>query len=160
MGDGEREVIMWHLTVTLAGNGNKTVRKYALNVEDFTGAMSAKDEIVSALQNVTSAVVQKATITYTENMSNTFAAAGVQVENIASISARTLNDNPVVISIPAPRDELFIGAFGDAANVVDVTSPELTQYRDALANFAYVSDGEQISQLISGKRIHRKSRKG
>lgn len=147
-------------SITLAGNGNKTSKKYVLQGADYATARANADAVKSALGNVTGAVIQSDRLTEVTKISSNFAGAGVQVENIASLAVKTVADKSAVAFIPAPVDSIFIGSSGDTANIVDIADADLVAYFNALSANTLLSDGEIPNTLVGGKRIHRKSKKG
>jgi len=67
------------------------------------------------------------------------------------------------INIPAPKPGLFVAPSGKSANIVDITDAALVAYAaiyTSTSDTATISDGEYISVLVTGKRVHRGSRKG
>lgn len=151
---------MFQLTVVIAGNGNKTNKKYNLQAVDYASAVTGKDAILAGLALVSDGVIQKTTLSEITPIASNYAASGVQVENLASLAIRTVADKPATATIPAPVDGLFLGASGDASNIVDVADADLQTYFTALSAHTYVSDGEVPNVLNGGKRIHKKSSKG
>jgi len=151
---------MWEYSLKLAGNGNKTTKKYVLQGADYATARANADAVKSALGAVTGAVIQDDRLTEVNQISSNFATAGVQVENIASLAIKTVGDKNAVAFIPAPVDTIFSGASGDLSNIIDITDADLVAYFNALSANTLLSDGEIPNVLVGGKRIHRKSRKG
>lgn len=152
----------FELSVTMAGNNTKTVKKYKLTATDYAGADAQRTDILTALAGVTDAKIwSHRLIEVTETAdNNNYAAAGVEVENIASVSGQTTAGNKTVLYIPAPKPAIFLGTAGDSAKVVDINNGALQLYVTALSNDTTVSDGETLDYIISGKRIHRKNKRG
>lgn len=93
---------------------------------------------------------------------------GAEVEGQASISV-SLNSTlpngqpqPATISVPAPEIAMFVAASGPSKNVVDVSDLLVT---GLVANYqaggkATLANGKLAVNILSGKRVHRRSRKG
>lgn len=157
-----KEKTMFELSVTLAGNNTKTTKKYKLTATDYAGADAQRADILGALAGVTDAKIwshRLAEVIETAD-NNNFAPAGVEVENIASVSGQTTVGHKTVLYIPAPKPAIFLGTAGDSAKVVDINNAALQTYVTALSNDTTVSDGETLDYIISGKRIHRKNKRG
>lgn len=157
----------FELNVVLVDNGaNTTVKSYRLTAADAAGAATQTAQVLAVLANVTDAVVKGYSINqrFVENQLN-LPTAEVQIENQAVVVAQ-IAGNPTkfaTIYIPAPKAGMFVAASGKSANIVDITDAALVAYAAIFtqtANTCTISDGEYISQLISGKRVHRGSRKG
>jgi hypothetical protein len=157
-------------SITLVDNGNNlSTLQYALTGGDFATALADLQGIVTLLEAVTDAVVKGYRVgeAYSEKALS-LPAGGVQVENVASISALITGfvDKYAIIKIPAPKAGIFTGSSGDAANVIDANDADLAAYLGTFlaAGEATVSDGETIQAVstatVKGKRIHRASRKG
>jgi len=96
--------------------------------------------------------------------------AGSEIENVALISARI--DNPAEkyaqLRIPAPVDGLFNATTGSGRNIVNPAFAALQTYLGSFVTttgIATLSDGETLlapatAGNVTGKRIHRASRKG
>jgi hypothetical protein len=153
--------------VTLLDNGgNETSKTYLLQAADAAAAATAIAAIATALTAVTDATI----VAYgsTERVVNdavTYPSAGVQIENLALVDAAILDEptKTATFTIPAPKIGIFVGSVGAPANVVDLTDTDLIAYANLFkitTGKAYISDGETLDFMKSGKRIHRKSRNG
>lgn len=108
-----------------------------------------------------------------------YAAAGVQVENQASISVVLEDGGKHTLYLPAPVAALFLDTVGENSNIVDLTNADLVAYVEAFTDktgytapgadaVALVSDGEKVKPdntndvpvISKGKRIHRANRNG
>jgi hypothetical protein len=153
------------LTVSLVdAGGNQATKKYSLLATTYADAATATVSILSALAAVTAAYIKgyRLTEVYVD-AEVTFAPAGVEVENRALIVGQTVTDaKPCTIEIPAPVDGVFEGATGPQRNIVDIDDTDLNTYTDLFAagGVCDISDGDVLAALLSGKRIHRASRKG
>jgi hypothetical protein len=159
----------FYLHVTLVDQGgNRAVLRYDLTGVDFATATANATNILAELAGVTDAAV------WSYNLGEAFedgaiSYGGGEVENVASISARidSTEQKYATIRIPAPSDGIFSAAGGPGYNIVDPADVDLLAY---LATFetgedALLSDGEALDTVatagnVTGKRIHRKSRKG
>jgi hypothetical protein len=99
-----------------------------------------------------------------------YAATGVQIENIALISARidAAEDKWAQLRIPAPVIGIFQASSGKMAKVVDPADADLVTYLNSFVEttgVASLSDGEYLispgtAGNVVGKRIHRANRGG
>ncbi len=156
----------WWLQVTLIDNGgNVTTKRYELRSADATAAAADSAAVLAALDAITDSVVSA--YRYGEEfLESAFAypAAGVENENKASITALldTNGAKKANIKIPAPVIGIFQNPTGPGANIVDVLDAALVTYGDLFktGNECYISDGEDLDSLVSGKRISAKSNNG
>lgn len=156
----------WRVFVTLRDNGgNDTTKTYEMNAADATEAAATVADLITALNAVTDAVIVSYGF-YELFVENAFAypGEGVQIENLAQLNF-SLEDRPnvtAVLTIPAPNIGIFVASSGAGANIVDTSDAALIAYRDLFRTGGglLLSDGEVAESLISGKRIHRKSRRG
>jgi hypothetical protein len=159
----------WFLHVTLSDTGgNHSVLRYDLTATDATTAATDAATILAALGDITDAAV----IGYAlgEKFEDDAVEYGLgEVENIALISARidSAEQKHAIIRVPAPVVGIFKAATGPDYNVVDAADTDLITYLNVFAtgNEALLSDGEALDSPgtagnVTGKRIHRKSRKG
>lgn len=157
----------WELTVSLIDNGGNVSNKvYNLTSASAAEATTDTATILAALDAVTDAVIKSYRISevYIED-ALVLPAGMVQIENLASIVAQVSGDplKKANFLIPAPNAGIFVGISGTAANQVDVQDTALVTYATifGVGQQATLSDGETIGfPLLSGKRIHRASRKG
>jgi len=156
----------WFLSATLVDNGaNVTTLQFALRSADATEAATDSAAVIAALDAVTDSVISDYYIKnrYSEN-ALAYPAAGIENENKASITALLAGagNKKANIKIPAPVIGLFTAASGGGANVVDLSDADLVTYTDLFrsGNECYISDGEDLSALVSGKRISAKANYG
>jgi hypothetical protein len=158
-------------TITLADSGgNKSTLRYELVAADIETAETDTATIITRLNAVTDGVIVGYTVGEAFEENATFLAAeGVQVENVAMLSARISNakEKYAQLRIPAPTIGIFQQTTGSKSNVVDNTDADLLTYLSTFVTggLATVSDGEILlnpsaAGNLSGKRIHRGSRKG
>lgn len=156
----------WQLAVTVVDNGaQSTTKHYNLRSADATEAAADAAAIIAAFGAITDAVISDYYIKhhYSED-ALAYPAAGVQNEDKASITAllTTGGSKKANLKIPAPVIGLFTAASGDGANTVDMSDADLLTYADLFKSGGecYISDGEDLSSLVSGKRISAKSNYG
>lgn len=149
----------WFLAVTLADNGAGTITlQYAMRSADATEAAADAAAIISALDAVTNSVITDYYIKhkYSEN-SLSYPAAGVENKDKASITCLLsgAGNKKANLKIPAPVIGLFSASSGGGANSVDMSDTDLNTYLDLFksGNECYISDGEDLSTGVSGKRI-------
>jgi hypothetical protein len=158
-------------TITLADSGgNKSTLRYNLVAEDIETAETDTGTIITRLNAITDGVIVGYNVGESFEENATFLAAeGVQVENVAMLSARISNakEKYAQLRIPAPSIGIFQQTTGSKSNVVDNTDADLLTYLSTFVTdgLATLSDGEILlnpsaAGNLSGKRIHRGSRKG
>jgi hypothetical protein len=151
--------------------GNKSTLRYKLVAADIETADTDMATIITRLLAVTDGVVVGYNVgrSYGEDTSF-FAPEGVQIENVALVSARidTVGEKYTQVRIPAPSIGIFQQTTGKKSNVVDPTDADLVAYLNSFVDttgLASISDGEFLlspgtAGNVDGKRIHRGSRKG
>lgn len=150
--------------------GNKSTLRYKLTSLAIADAVTDAAAIATALNGVTDGVIVSYTVGegYEEDTSF-FAAAGVEIENVALITAKIDNAEfkYANLKIPAPNVGIFIDSTGPNANVVDPADVALQAYLTLFqtGETCFLSDGEALESVgtagnVKGKRIHRGSRKG
>jgi hypothetical protein len=156
----------WYLSVTLLDNGgNVTTLQYALRSADATAAATDSAAVIAALNAVTDSAISDY---YIKNRWSedtlAYPAAGVENENKASITCLLsgAGNKKANLKIPAPVIGLFTASSGGGANVVDMSDAALVTYTDLFrtGNECTISDGEDLSAAVSGKRISAKSNFG
>lgn len=155
----------WFLTMTLADNGgNQTTKTYRLRAADEIAAQAAASSIRASLNALTNSVeVAYAVSDRWENDSIVYPAAGIENEDKLSMTALLSGANKKAnLKVPAPVIGAFIDTTGPGANICNTVATVVTDYTDEfkLAGNAFISDGEDLEELLSGKRISAKSNKG
>lgn len=158
--------------VVIDSGGNKATLRYKLGeaATDIASAATTAATLATRLAAVTDGVVLGYTVgeAFDED-TNFLAAAGVQIENQALISAKILNEEEkwAQLRIPAPKIGLFMASTGKNSNIVDPADADLLTYLGSFetGQLAQVSDSEVLAETsttgnVYGKRIHRASRKG
>jgi hypothetical protein len=158
-----------NLTLTDSG-GNTSTLRYKLTSEDIETAVTDAGTIVTALNAITDAVITGYSVGQAYEEDSAFLAAeGVQIENVAVVTARI--DDPeekwAQLRVPAPNVGIFLAATGKKSNLVDPADSALVTYLNLFvaAGICTLSDGEHLispgtAGNVDGKRIHRASRKG
>lgn len=158
--------VWYELTVTLADNGaNITTKRYRLRSADFTLAVTDSAAIISALDAITNSVIVGYRINDVWHEGTVvYPADGVENENKASLTVllTTGGGKKANLKVPAPVIGIFQGASGYKANIVDASDADLNTYIDLFKSGAecFVSDGEDLEDLMSGKRISAKKNFG
>lgn len=153
-------------TMSIVDNGrNNSTKTYDLTAATIADALTDMAAIVAAFVAVSDAAVVSYTVqSLFEEGSLTLPASGVQLEDIALLTASIVGQplKSATISIPAPKPAIFLGTSDEAADIVDVNDVALDAYFSLfqLNGEAYVSDGESALALRTGRRIHRGSRRG
>lgn len=164
------------LIVTLRDEAqNQTTKTYVVptSVWDPATALWAdlvtlRDGLVTALNLISDGLIWKASVMIGQAEDTAvIGAAGSEVENIASVVVNLATiGKTAVLQIPAPVIGLFQGSSGKPKNQVDIADADLNTYVDLFQTTGgdfVLSDGEFVDDttpIDSGKRIHRKSRKG
>ncbi len=154
----------YYCRITLVDNGNnRTIKTYDLRATDMAAATTAVTALRAALLGVTDSVISAYNIAerFYEN-ALAFPASGIENENKASISVIVTDSESANLKIPAPKPAIFTGTSGGAGNIVDVTNAALITYTDVFrsAGECYISDGDDLLLVSSGKRISAKSSNG
>ncbi len=151
--------VWFELTVSLADNGaNVTTKRYRLRSADAAAAVTDSAAIIAALDAITNSIIvgyrindvfHEGTIVYP--------AAGIENEDKASITVLldTGGGKKANIKIPAPVIGIFNDTEGAGAKVVDVLDTALVTYANLFKSGGecYISDGEDLNKMMSGKRI-------
>jgi len=155
----------FEITVKLVDEGaNFSTMTFQCRDAAYADAVLAKTALVAALDAVTDCVIQRVSIN--EVWANDAFAypTGVETANKLSMTVELAGGigKKANIKVPGPIDALF-GASGTAGfNTLDTSNAAIGTYTDlfkAGGDF-YISDGEDLSVLISGKRIHAKQYDG
>lgn len=152
--------------VSVVDNGGNVASKtYELRSVDFATAVIDMATIVAALQGVTDGIISAYTISEVfKEDAFVYPVSNVENENKASVSVllTTVGAKKANFKIPAPRPAIFQGTTGTSANIVDITNAAMIAYANLFkaGAEAYISDGEDLSQMLSGKRISAKKNFG
>lgn len=156
----------WRLVVTLIDNGaNVSTLTFIMRESLFATVQTDVATVLAALGAVTNSVISDYAVkeVFSEN-AFAYPAAGIENEDKASITVLLAGagSKKANIKIPAPVIGLFTAPSGGGANVVDLSDADLITYTDIFRSGAEctISDGEDLSLLVSGKRISAKSNSG
>lgn len=153
-----------------ASGENKATLRYNVVAADFPTLVTNVATIIAALGAITDAVIVGYSLGEKFGEDSSFnAAAGVEIENIASVSCRL--DAPqekwATLKIPAPVEGIFETATGTGRNRIDPTDADLLTYLNLFVTttgICTLSDGETTvipgAANTKGRRIHRASRRG
>ncbi len=156
------------LVTYMDGGSNTTVRDYEMDesVLTFDDANVAAVAILADIVATTDAVLPRYRV-YQNNDegSLTIPATTVQIENCASLTVllTAAGSKKANLNIPAPKAAIFVNPTnGPQNNIVNMSNAAVLAFLD---NFTVtgdftVSDGEEISRGLSGKRVHKRSNKG
>jgi len=158
--------VWYELTASLADNGaNITTKRYRLRSVDFAAAVIDTAAIIAALAAVSASTIVGYRINDVfHEGSVSYPAAGVENEDKASVTVllTTGGGKKANLKIPAPVIGIFQGTSGYKANIVDTADADLLTYLDLFKSGGecYVSDGEDLDEIMSGKRISAKANFG
>jgi len=150
------------------GGANVVTRDYEMDpdVITFDDANTAAVALIADIVAMTDAALPRYRV-YQNNDegSLTIPATTVQVENTASLTVllTAAGSKKGNLNMPAPKASIFVNPTnGPQNNIVNMSATAVT---DFLANFLVagdftISDGEEVSRGLSGKRVHRRSNKG
>jgi len=131
----------------------------------FTAIEAIRDNLVTAYDLITDALISDTFIVVTEKESLILPAADCNIFELASIVGNLSGGEgkKATIQIPAPEDGIFVGASGPDLNKVDTSDIQLNDFTSMYELTGAVftlSDGENLDDttpLSAGKRISRKS---
>ena len=154
------------LTITYADNsGQQTVRQYQVVETDYAAAFALADDWVATFLAATDcALVSWSLNQKLVNDALTLPAIGVQNENQAIITGKIAGDptDSGFFTIPSPKVGVFVGTTGPDANKVNT---EATIVSNVVGLFLeggalYLSDGENLTTPVTGKRRHTRNSNG
>jgi hypothetical protein len=143
------------------------------------GASNLLDAAIAILPNITKAKILSATYTwgYQESDPSVDATNG-EVEERAAISCALVlsgsgpgQTTKATFEIPAPIDAMFVAAFGEGYNLVNILQADLQDWLNlytagfgiaggfTLSDQQTILDPTDVSH-VKGKRVHKGSRKG
>lgn len=150
------------------GGANTVTREYEMDesVTTFDDANTAALAILADIVATTDAAIPRYRV-FQNNDEGTLVipATTVQVENQASLTVllTAAGSKKGNLNIPAPKASLFVNPTnGPQNNIVNMSATAITNFLDnfTVAGDFTVSDGEEISRGLSGKRVHKRSNKG
>ena len=143
-------------SVTLRGANGKTASvRYALQPATYAEAKTALDAIVNELVDVTDATVTQKNLTFVYGESGLV--GGGDIFEKATVACHTNLDTEVskyaVLNVPAPAIAIFLAAVGEGRDEVDIDNTDIKAYVAAVADNAFVSDGEEINTSLGAGGI-------
>ena len=156
----------YFLTVTLADNGgNKITKKYQLRALNSIQANLDAPIVVGLLDAVTNSLITDWSLSHRFSEDTfVYPPAGIENEDKASVTVQLTGagNGKANFKIPAPVIGIFQNAIGPGANIVDVTDVALQAYSATFsaAGECYISDGEDMLFMDSGKRVSAKNNNG
>lgn len=149
-----------------ADNSGKVVtRRYECQDTDPAAVAALMDDWATTIEGVTDAEIVSYSLEqrWIED-AVTLPAAGVQNENQAIITSKIDGDptESATVTIPAPKIGIFSAATGPGADVLDPSDTALGLFQALFLDGGafYVSDGEFMSSVFSGRRRHVKNNRG
>lgn len=156
------------MTVSYIDNGSNVVsRDYAMDpdITTYEDAEAAAVAMIPDIVAITDAGIPKYRV-YQEYQETALVlpGSGVQVENTASITVQLAKpgNQKGNINIPAPKPAMFVALSGPQANIVNTGWGPLVTFTDnfLVAGSFTISDGDEITRMLNGKRVHKKSSRG
>ncbi len=155
----------FEITIKLVDEGaNYSSLTFQCRDTVYADVVIAKTTLVAALQAITDCVIQRVSINEVWKNDAFAYPSGVETANKLSMTVELAGGigKKANIKVPGPIDAMF-GASGTAGfNVLDTSNADIITYTNLFksAGDFYVSDGEDLTVLISGKRIHSKQYDG
>ena len=155
----------FEITMTLADEGcNVSTLTFQCRAALYADAVLAKTALIGAIQNMTNCAIQRVSIN--EVWKNDAFSYPINTETANKLSMTVLltggTGKKANLKVPGPSDTLF-GASGTAGfNILDTSNAAVAVYMNLFKSTGefYVSDGEDLDSLVSGKRIHAKQYDG
>lgn len=149
---------------------NVAVKRFTLAQTDDTTPSTALTDaatLIGHLEALTDAAVSSYNVTFDYLETSPAPSADSEVENRALLALdldyAVGQQAKATMEIPAPGIGLFVSATGPNKNVIDTSvAALLTFVADfaATTGIAWIADKQTIDSLVSGKRVHKASRKG
>lgn len=143
---------------------NQVTKSYEIVAADAAAAATASATVLTRIGSTSDAAIKGYRI------SQVFAEQAFVVPTVGNVEEQAmlifrLVGNPfkkATITIPAPKDTLFVATSGPDYNKLDLADASVISYSSMYlaGGPVHLSDGEYASQLESGRRIHRASSKG
>ncbi len=155
----------FEITIKLVDEGaNFSTLTFQCRDAAYADCVTAKTALIAALDAITNCVIQRVSINEVWKNDAFAYPAGVETANKLSMTVELAGGigKKANIKVPGPIDAMF-GASGTAGyNSLDTGNAAIITYTNLFkaAGDFYVSDGEDLETLISGKRIHAKQYDG
>lgn len=156
----------FELTITFADNsGQQVTRQYEVAETVYATAFGLADDWVATFMAATDcALVSWSLNQKLVNDALTLPAIGVQNENQAIITGKIAGDptESGFFTIPSPKVGVFVGTSGPDANKVDTGATIVSNVVGLFleGGALLLSDGENLSTPVTGKRRHTKNSNG
>lgn len=152
------------MTVVDQGAQKSTLkfRTRPATVPDFAGAVAAAAALQPDLEAVITGNISAYRITAVYNEDAFVVPADAQNQDKASVSFTNQIAGTGNFKIPSPANGIFVAATGANNNIVDLADADLVAYADNFRStgFFTIDGGNDLVQMVAGKRIHAKSNLG
>ena len=149
------------------GGSNVVTREYMMDpdIVTYEDAAAAAVDIVADIAPLTDAAIPEYRVFQVmRDNAVVIPPATVQVENCLSMTVQIAapGNKKGNINVPAPKIGAFVQATGPQSNVANMGATIITNFLDnfLIAGSFTISDGEEITRGLNGKRVHKKSNKG
>jgi len=138
---------LFQATVTLADSfDRRSTKRFEGDFADFATAQSALVLLVSDLDALSMAAVQAYSVGQKDDYAGSLV-AGANLDAGITLSVLKADNEKAVLKVPAP-----VLTVVNADGTVDITDALVTDYTDNwTAGTWKVSDGEEVTDLLSGK---------
>jgi len=155
------QVLNWEMTVTLVDTGaNTSTLRFILRAANHGAATAAATLITAQLALLSDCVIQRMALSEVYYNDAFAYPASAETANKASLTVMLTGGDgkKANLKIPGPKDSIFVSSTGSGYNVIDTSNSAVTGYVDLFKSggSAYISDGEDALDIVSGKRIHAK----
>lgn len=144
------------------GSNRSTMQFFVNSAEALADVVTAAGTLMTSLAAVTDAAIVAYRVS--EVYEDAVATPAGEIEEQALLVVNTDDGKKALMRIPAPNVGIFTAASGPNYNVVDINDAALLTYIGEFQTGAgvefLVSDGQTVTSLVSGKRIHRGSTHG
>lgn len=135
---------------------------FKLRATDYATAVTQTATILAALGTVSGTVVKSYKIGATAVEDALVAPTGVDAQVVAEVSYAIVGKvRGGTFSIPGPLEAVFVGPSGAPNAQVDLTNTDVIAYAQLFQDtgVAYISDGDDLAFMKSGRRTVGKRRK-
>lgn len=164
------EAANFGMSVTFIDSGSNTAtREYMMDdtVLTYANAEAAAALMLPAVQALSDAPIASYRVFQAYNEGALVLPLAVQIENTMSLTYQLVlaGNKKANINVPAPQIDQFIASTGPQSNIVNTNetgNPTLATFTNMFegAGKFTLSDGEKVSRILNGKRVHRKSSRG
>jgi len=157
------------MTISFIDNGgNQVTREYMMKstIATYADAATAAAAMVPIVNALTGSTISQYRVfqVFEESAFVLPGDAGVQNENQASFTflLASAGSKKANVNIPAPVIGIFSASSGPNANIVDINDAAVQAFEDQFkgpGDFR-ISDGEAVSRLLTGHRVHKRNSRG